>query len=802
MKSNNIKTIPYRSIRINLIKISLFFLYLALNHNALADSLSDKRLVREWRNRINVTNDSTFYKNVLTFPQIELTHDIWNNELLAYLKYPNLNVRKGLAFIIGQRHLYPSISIKALIEVLNTNEDSACINFLFALKAYGKDAIEPLLSKMDEYGPPYYLYKEDNSKNILCIEQDSASISSVWAMIALRFQNEGVLDALAKHSIKNDYLKVHLLEGLLVKPYQWDLYHQQVSEIEHFFKWHVDGSIDKMFYFKKLAQYSRFTAFDLIRKYDSSSIESLLNYIEDNKKLIHADTYVPDDWIVMNANSNSLNCLEYWLNEACVEKDKINFKYFGCELPQPKNTTEQRTLKSEISKALADTSDIKKNIPILYLLGNLGDSSRLFLKEIEYYTNCSSPKARYYAKRAIINSLMLSNKSYVRLSRKIFEPHFGDEYYNSLQEYLMLVGDDNKYFKEHPWQITERNSKKMQLYGTLNVGKIYFGISDRNIIRTSCLNWSFDTGNFNAISILRQFTHDTDKNIRIHALYALSTAEMIPPIKNIIRQLIFDSDIEIRVLASQVLIQTDLSSDPETRQAITAILLENAFNTRFYEELSHLSFQNDYFPYVYPKGPGLVQEFPSYPNPPPMPTCSGVIECKTLSEDALLNDLYDTLRTNLNKNGYSDYSTFNFEDGFALITRIERLKSDGNIDYDNRYDRSNIIPKTMRDYFLFLFYGDEGKYRGLSFLVCSKSNLQPFSKAPKQLNDYDNIYINGAQWIDKKISGYHIARRKIHMLVYEYSKFLDGSIQLGGVEDLLNFESNFKSLKLTSFIRK
>lgn len=112
---------------------------------------------------------------------------------------------------------------------------------------------------------------------------------------------------------------------------------------------------------------------------------------------------------------------------------------------------------------------------------------------------------------------------------------------------------------------------------------------------------------------------------------------------------------------------------------------------------------------------------PSFPWPPPAASADEVIPRATLEQGAIpksLGDVEARLASALRANGYVERSYYAVPDGFALVTRLEQIGSDGTSKPPpGRWSLSSRSASdfTLSDYVRALFTADPGYYRVIVF---------------------------------------------------------------------------------------
>jgi len=129
--------------------------------------------------------------------------------------------------------------------------------------------------------------------------------------------------------------------------------------------------------------------------------------------------------------------------------------------------------------------------------------------------------------------------------------------------------------------------------------------------------------------------------------------------------------------------------------------------------------------------------FPTFPWPPPKASASEVIPRPILLGDSAepidLGAVDRRITEALEKSGYFETSYYAVPDGFSIVSRLERIRSDGTpMDGPERWfthDR-NMERFSLSGYLRALFTANPGHYRIVVFIV----SPHPFSQADKTVS--------------------------------------------------------------------
>lgn len=140
-------------------------------------------------------------------------------------------------------------------------------------------------------------------------------------------------------------------------------------------------------------------------------------------------------------------------------------------------------------------------------------------------------------------------------------------------------------------------------------------------------------------------------------------------------------------------------------------------------------------------GCSRAEPFPEFPWPPPQASGIEVLPRDLLNVAAVtsLGDVNRRITAALDRNGYYESSYLAVPDGFALVTRLEQIESDGTPKMEP--ERWSIEAATgsftLAEYLRRLFLGTPGYYRVIVFVVTP----HPFSQSaarltPEQANSW------------------------------------------------------------------
>ena len=745
--------------------------------------------IRNWKHQLVGLNDYDRYVHLLEFPSGAVSLQVWEEEVLSSLSDKNPVVRQSVAYVVGNIKLYPSVSIPALIRLFGDTSDGVATTAMFSLMAFGPAVIDDLCRLMENKPPPYVYSDDIHSSWIITLKaynklegyekKEVCSLPATRAILCARVMGDTVLHYLAKHPGVSAYFKAHILSGIRLTKENFRDYYKQAIKIKYLFKDYDSAYFVENFIYDKLFKdLSADDATELLRRTDTALLRGFLLFIPTIGDDIGFDySLIPVD----EKNDTSV----YRESDLYSLLDKLNYASLHKSSFKKYRAAVVAWLKKDIPGSYS--SDPREMLTLM--LSNIGDSARDLLSLLKPYERARDLSLRYMAIKAEVNMLLNSNGNFVVLSRDILNPRSSYSYFlfsDELKEGFRLSD-------YHRVGIKEGRENGLWAF----CGKIYL---DENFDRINANGRSLSVRDSQAVSGISRFLSDSDNRVRVYAAYALGLSDSATDaIRMKLIPLLKDTVYEVRKAACDALINLGIQGKGPG-QYVTVFTLMDYFNTRVYDDQEYLHYVEDLYPFIYEKGGSPQVGLPSFPNPPPKPSTDCLI---TPSSGALtggtLGDVYERLHDDLENNGYVEQATFQFLDGFALITRMERLKKDGSIDFVNRYTRTKLTPRGIGDYFYLLFCGDEGLFRGTALIVCGKPSLAPFGHSLVNGEAYDKLFSSGGSTISNDISKEPSAGKNIYLLIYEYGKSADGSIYFMTQDKAMDVKTGFDSMHLSHF---
>lgn len=166
---------------------------------------------------------------------------------------------------------------------------------------------------------------------------------------------------------------------------------------------------------------------------------------------------------------------------------------------------------------------------------------------------------------------------------------------------------------------------------------------------------------------------------------------------------------------------------------------------------------------------GLLPELPRFPWKPPRFSDWQVLDRSLYGgADVTLGDVFDWLQGALEVNGFRDNGLYAVPGGFALVTRLERIRRNGaSVAGDDRWT-SNRLPLRRFDlvqYLTELFMAPPGDFRLIAFVVTPERDLHGGQE------EIDvNLAHSGGRLLPPGMATEPIEDRLVHVLIYHFQK--------------------------------
>ncbi len=155
----------------------------------------------------------------------------------------------------------------------------------------------------------------------------------------------------------------------------------------------------------------------------------------------------------------------------------------------------------------------------------------------------------------------------------------------------------------------------------------------------------------------------------------------------------------------------------------------------------------------------------------PRPSVQMRLPREIFGDTNALSDVSKKLENALDKASYWEFSFYEVTNGFALVTRLERINPDGtHVPEGQRFELpSHKVELALADYIKSLFFAPSGHYRFIVFVVTD----QAFSASGDPLDEQGAVGLlhGGASALTTEIRKKDFsAQHNVHALVYEFQK--------------------------------
>ena len=174
---------------------------------------------------------------------------------------------------------------------------------------------------------------------------------------------------------------------------------------------------------------------------------------------------------------------------------------------------------------------------------------------------------------------------------------------------------------------------------------------------------------------------------------------------------------------------------------------------------------------------GFPTSLPRYPWPPPRFSAHDVLPRNFLGPgDETLAAVHERLALALQAAGFDENGLFEVPGGFAIATRLERIRADGSSDTQERWTGSKGRPVDISDYLGRLFLQRPGQFRLIVFLV-TEEGLADSGKPPSE-TWARTLYLVGARVLPTRIADTPLVSRDCHVLIYHFERRYGAAVAL------------------------
>jgi hypothetical protein len=173
-------------------------------------------------------------------------------------------------------------------------------------------------------------------------------------------------------------------------------------------------------------------------------------------------------------------------------------------------------------------------------------------------------------------------------------------------------------------------------------------------------------------------------------------------------------------------------------------------------------------------GPEEPDAIPAFPWPPPQPSARLRLPRAPFAQARSLDDVANGLVDALWTANYGEYSFYSVPDGFAMVTRLEQINSDGSPAPEAFRFRppSEPLPFSFARFLRELFFAPDGYYRLIVFIVTP----HPFQASGNPLDEEaaSDLLAEGANTLSSTLREQPFtADYSVDALIYEFQKQAD-----------------------------
>lgn len=159
--------------------------------------------------------------------------------------------------------------------------------------------------------------------------------------------------------------------------------------------------------------------------------------------------------------------------------------------------------------------------------------------------------------------------------------------------------------------------------------------------------------------------------------------------------------------------------------------------------------------------------------PPPAPSATMVLPRSLISGTVELPSLAETARrleVALEAAGYLEFRYYEIPGGFALLTRLERINSDGTPRAgDARWDLGSHSNYSLRDLIMGVFFGNPGRYRIIAFVFTDEA--WEFEQEEVTIADATRWFTVGSLWLPSRTGERPFTERHgATALIYDFNQ--------------------------------
>jgi HEAT repeat protein len=186
---------------------------------------------------------------------------------------------------------------------------------------------------------------------------------------------------------------------------------------------------------------------------------------------------------------------------------------------------------------------------------------------------------------------------------------------------------------------------------------------------------------------------------------------------------------------------------------------------------------------------------PPLPWPPPASSAKGVLPQGFLADAPSLKAALDKTSRALAAVGFDEYGLFETPGGFALVTRVERIRDDGTSHpgpdrWTNRKLPTVDPVEILRQVFIY----KPGQWRMFSFVFTTEENFSAGESAPAE-EKLRGLHLEGGKVLPEAIGRHPSSGRRCYVLVYRLEKKLGEGVRVK-YDDPLSAEKHLRQAGL------
>lgn len=164
---------------------------------------------------------------------------------------------------------------------------------------------------------------------------------------------------------------------------------------------------------------------------------------------------------------------------------------------------------------------------------------------------------------------------------------------------------------------------------------------------------------------------------------------------------------------------------------------------------------------------------PPFPWPPPLFSAHDILPREILGSDGVtLGAVYKRLSAALQTAGFDDSGLYSIPGGFAVVTRVERIREDGKAAAD-RWTAGKERPLDLLDYLSRLFLEKPGQFRLIAFFFTDRD----VASSGKEMSEDQarRLALSGGRILPEGLAALPWKGRNCHVLIYHFEKTRSGA---------------------------